>query len=483
MKTDRRNFLKTAGMAGTGMMAAGMSGIKSVRKNKKSDQFAHTKKASEEEHKQVFNMCGYSAPKLDKVRIGIIGIGNRGLGAVGRLKLIEGVEIKALCDKYQDRVDLGQKSLKAAGLPEAAVYAGTEEIWRDLAVRDDLDLVYICTPRGMHTKMAVLAMETGKHAATEMPALSTLEDGWQLVKTSERTRKQCMMLENCCYDFFELLVLNMVRQGLFGDIIHVEGGYIHDQLEMNFNLPRSTGMWRLRESQRRNANLYPTHGLGPLCQVLNINRGDRMMYVTSTASDDFMMGKKAAEMAKKDDFYKQFDTNSYRGNMNTSVIRTEKGKTILLQYDITSPRPYSRLQLVSGTKGMSQKYPDPPRIALGDAWVNDEKMKELWEKYTPEIVKRVGELAKKVGGHGGMDFLMDWRLIDCLRNGLPVEQDVYDAAAWSSIVPLSEWSVANGSNPITVPDFTCGSYRTNTPLDISMSKGGNTGIRQLSAAG
>ena len=287
------------------------------------------------------------------------------------------------------------------------------------------------------------------------------------------------MLENCCYDFFELLVLNMVRQGLFGDIIHVEGGYIHDQLEMNFNMPRSTGMWRLKESQHRNANLYPTHGLGPLCQVLNINRGDRMMFMTSTASNDFMMGRKAAEMAKKDDFYKQFDTDSYRGNMNTSVIRTEKGKTIMLQYDITSPRPYSRLQVISGTKGMSQKYPEPPRIALGDTWVSEEKMKELWEKYTPEIVKRVGELAKKVGGHGGMDFLMDWRLIDCLRNGLPMEQDVYDAAAWSSIVPLSEWSVANGSNPIAVPDFTCGSYRTNTPLDITMSKGGNTGVRTV----
>jgi len=483
MKTDRRNFLKTAGVAGTVFLAAGVSGTESARKPRKSDPFAHTKRVSEEEHKQIFNMCGYAAPRLETVRIGIIGIGNRGLSAVGRLKLIEGVEIRAICDRLRERADMGQKSITDAGLPPATVYAGSDEIWRDLAQRNDLDLVYICTPRGMHTKMAVLAMETGKHAATEMPALSTLEDGWQLVETSEKTRKHCMMLENCCYDFFELLVLNMVRQGLFGDIIHVEGGYIHDQLEMNFNLPRSTGMWRIRESQHRNANLYPTHGLGPLCQLLNINRGDRMTYMTSMASDDFMMGKKAAELAKKDEFYKQFDTNSYRGNMNTSVIRTEKGKTIMLQYDITSPRPYSRLQLVSGTKGMSQKYPEPPRIALGDTGVSEDKMKELWEKYTPEIIKKVGELAKNVGGHGGMDFLMDWRLIDCLRNGLPVEQDVYDAAAWSSIVPLSEWSVANGSNAIKVPDFTCGSYRTNAPLDISMSKGGNTQVRRTAAAG
>ena len=196
-----------------------------------------------------------------------------------------------------------------------------------------------------------------------------------------------------------------------------------------------------------------------------------------------MMGKKAAEMAKQDDFYKQFDTHSYRGNMNSSLIRTEKGKTILLQYDITSPRPYSRLQLVSGTKGMSQKYPEPPRIALGDRWVDEEKMKELYEKYSPEIVRRVGDLAKTIGGHGGMDFMMDWRLIDCLRNGLPLEQDVYDAASWSAMVPLSEWSVANGSQPIIVPDFTCGSYKTNASLDLSLSHGGNTQVRPMPAAG
>ena len=479
MKTNRRNFIKIAGVAGTGIISSGLTPVINDKKKKRSDPFAHTLEAAEKDHKQIFNMCGYSAPKLETVRIGLIGIGSRGLGAVERLRHIEGVEIKALCDKYQERVDLAQKSLKESGMPLAAEYANSEDIWEDLVTRDDIDLVYICTPRGMHTKMAVLAMETGKHAATEMPALSTLEDGWQLVETSERTRKHCMMLENCCYDFFELLVLNMVRQGLFGEIIHAEGGYIHDQLEMNFTKNLRTGMWRLKESQHRNANLYPTHGLGPLCQVMNINRGDRMMHLTSTASNDFMMGKKAAELAKTDDFFKEFDTNSYRGNMNTSVIKTEKGKTIVLQYDITSPRPYTRIQLISGTKGVSLKYPEPPRIALGHEWLSDEKMKEIWEKYTPEIIKRVGELAKEVGGHGGMDFLMDWRLIDCLRNGLPLEQDVYDAASWSSIVPLSEWSAANGSNAIKVPDFTCGSYTTNSPFDLKMTYGGNTGVKAL----
>jgi hypothetical protein len=327
--------------------------------------------------------------------------------------------------------------------------------------------------------MALLAMETGKHTATEMPAITTIDEAWQLIETSEKTKKHCMMLENCCYDFFELLTLNMVRQGFFGELIHAEGGYIHDQLEMNFTKNLTTGMWRLKESQHRNGNLYPTHGLGPICQAMNINRGDKFDYMTSMSSNDFQMGKKAAELAQEDSFFKEFDTNSYRGNMNTSLIRTEKGKTIMLQYDITSPRPYSRIQLLSGTRAVSIKYPEPSRIAEGAEWLDDEKMKTIWEKYTPEIVKRVGEMAKKVGGHGGMDFLMDWRLIDCLRNGLPLDQDVYDAALWSSIVPLSEWSVANGSEPVAIPDFTCGSYITNIPVDISMSEGGNTGVRTL----
>ena len=479
MKTDRRTFIKIAGIAGTGMISSCSMSTDTVQRSKNSDPFLHTKKVAEQEHKQHFNMCGYAAPKLDNVRIGVIGIGGRGLGAIKRLLHIEGVEIKALCDKYQKRVDLAQTVLGEAGLPLAKEYADSEEIWKDLVNSDGLDLIYICTPRGLHANIAVQAMETGKHAATEVPALSTLEEGWQLVETSEKTRKHCMMLENCCYDFFELLILNMVRQGLFGEIIHADGGYIHYQLEMNFKKRPSPDMWRLRESQRRNANLYPTHGLGPICQVMNINRGDRMEFLTSTASNDFQMGIKAAELAQKDDFYQEFDTHSYRGNMNTTVIKTENGKTIMLQYDITSPRPYTRIQRISGTKGMSLKYPGPPRIALEHKWLDEEQMKEIGEKYTVEIVKRVGLLAKKIGGHGGMDFLMDWRLIDCLRNGLPVEQDVYDAAAWSSIIPLSEWSVANGSNSIKIPDFTCGSYKTNIPLDITMSKGGNTSVRPL----
>jgi hypothetical protein len=271
----------------------------------------------------------------------------------------------------------------------------------------------------------------------------------------------------------------MIRQGFFGELIHAEAGYIHNLLEFNFKKDLTNDMWRLKEVQNRNGNLYPTHGLGPLCQAMDINRGERMTFLTSVSTNDFQMGKKAAELAGEDSFFSQFNTNSYCGNMNNTIIRTEKGRTILLHYDITSPRPYSRIHLISGTKGCAMKYPEPSRIAQGDEWFSEDRIKQLWEQYTPEIVKRIGVMAKKVGGHGGMDFLMDWRLIDCLRNGLPLDQDVYDAALWSSIVPLTEWSVANGSKPVKIPDFTCGSYKTNQTIDINLSKGGSTGLIEI----
>lgn len=291
-----------------------------------------------------------------------------------------------------------------------------------------------------------------------------------------------MQLENCCYDFFELLTLNMVRQGYFGDIIHGEGAYIHDLRFLNFD--KTTGyadMWRLKENTR-NGNLYPTHGLGPVCQAMNINRGDRMDYLVSMSSNDFMMAKEADRLASQDDFFKPFAGKKYRGNMNTTTVRTFLGRTIMIQHDVTSPRPYSRIHLISGTDGVAMKYPSPERIAKAHEWLSEAEMKEVEDKYTPLIVKRVGELAKEVGGHGGMDFIMDWRLIDCLRNGLPLDEDVYDAALWSCITPLSEWSVANRSNSINVPDFTGGSWKTNIPVDPNLPYGGNTAIIRMKNA-
>ncbi len=474
MSSNRRNFLRNITL-GTGALITGSPSFAKVTADENDRSASQKIKLST----AGFNMCGYAAPKIDKVRIGIIGLGMRGPGAVERMSFIEGVEIKALCDQYPDRVAAAQKILEKKGLPKATEYSGSKDAWKELCNREDIDLVYITTPWSWHTPMAVYAMLHGKHAATEVPAAETIEECWQLVETSEKTKKHCMMLENCCYDFFELLTLNMARNGMFGELIHAEGAYIHDLRSLNFDKKGYSEMWRLKENARRNGNLYPTHGLGPVAQCMNINRGDQMDYLVSMSSNDFIMGAIAKERAATDDFYKEFKDKQYRGDMNTTVIKTVKGKTIMVQHDVSSPRPYSRIHLISGTKGIASKWPSPEKIAFGEDWIKQDEYKTLQEKYTSPIVKHIGEIAKNVGGHGGMDFIMDWRLIDNLRNGLPIDQDVYDAALWSSIAPLSEKSVANRSRSMDIPDFTKGAYKINKPVNLTLEGGGNTTIRNV----
>ncbi len=476
MKTNRRNFLRTAAVAGAGAVtSAALSSCS--RQERPEVAMAEVSRAVKVVHTQKFNMSGYAAPPIEKVRVGFIGLGMRGPGAVERMAYIDGVEIAALCDKYSDRVEKVQARLERMGLPPAKSYSGSEEAWRGLCDDPEIDLVYICTPWEWHTPMAVRAMEAGKHVGVEVPAAKTVDECWQLVETSEQTRRHCMMLENCCYDFFELLTLNMVRHGLFGDIIHGEGAYIHDlRWDYTYNKNGYADMWRLTENVR-DGSLYPTHGLGPVCQVMNVNRGDRLDYLTSLSSNDFSMGRELAELAKDDPFYEPYAGKHYRGNINTTLMKTLLGRSIMIQHDVSSPRPYSRIHIISGTSGYAQKYPGPARIALGHTWLTPDRQAELAEEYTPEIVRRVGEMARTIGGHGGMDFMMDWRLIDSLRNGLPIDQDVYDAALWSVVAPLSEWSVANRSASIEVPDFTCGAWKENRPFDPNIPEGGTTQVR------
>ncbi|HBC79605.1 MAG TPA: acetylgalactosaminidase, partial [Bacteroidales bacterium] len=410
MKSNRRDFLKHATVAGAGAFTGGL--LSGCAPKLPESNLAAIIESAKKPHVQKFNMSGYSAPALTVVRIGIIGLGDRGSGAVERLSFIEGVEIKALCDKREVAVKGSQKYLQSIGREPALEFFGDENAWKKLIELPDLDLIYTCTPWILHTPISVYAMENGKHIACEVPIARTIDECWQLVETSERTKKHCMMLENCCYDFFELLTLNMARQGMFGDIVHGEGAYIHNLMGYNFKKPQDdrqsdgayTDMWRLKENASRNGNLYPTHGLGPVCQIMNINRGDRMEYLTSMSSIDFTMGKHADALAAGDPFFAPYANKSYRGNMNTSLVRTNLGRTILIQHDVSSVHPYSRLHVISGTSGSAMKYPEPERIALGEDWLNAEELKAVTEKFTPEIVKRVGEMAKKVGGHGGMDF-------------------------------------------------------------------------------
>lgn len=472
MGNNRRDFLKRAGLAGAGMMMGA---------SREADSEAPFRQA----HSQEFNMHGYAAPALETVRVGFIGIGSRGSSHVERFARIEGVEIKALCDVVPDRVSDAIDSVieNMDSRPEA--YTNGEGDWKKMCDREDIDLVIVSTPWDLHARQAIYAMEQGKHAGVEVPAAKTIEECWQLVETSERTRKHCMMLANSAYGDFNLLTINMARKGFFGEVIHGEGAYIHDRVSNTkarwARDPEDNNWfgyrpWRLKENINRNGNLYPTHGLGSICQVMDLNYGDQMDYMVSVSSNDFTMGDRMKELVAFDDYYQAYVGLGFRGNMNTSIIRTQKGRTIMLQHDISSPRPNVRFNMISGTRAIARQYPLPARIATGhDGWLPREKYDALVEEYTPEISKRMGELARELGGHGGIDTMMAWRLIDCLRNGIPLDMDVYDAALWSCIAPLSEWSVAHEGNSVKVPDFTAGAWESNERgMDISLQKGGTT---------
>ena len=475
MDNNRRKFLRRLAIGG-GVLATGLPSFAKVI-GTTDDQMDRSSVL--ESNGQHFNMSGYAAPKIETVRIGIIGLGQRGSEAVERLSYIDGVEIVALCDKYPDRITKSQNTLEKMQRPKAKDYSG-EEGWKALCESNDIDLVYTPTPWHLHTPIALMAMKNGKHAAVEVPAGKTMDELWELVETSEKTKKHCMMLENCCYDFFEMLTLNMARQGMFGEIIHAEGAYIHDLTkDWLFNKNAYADMWRLKENIGHNGNLYPTHGLGPVAQCMNINRGDKFDHLVSMSTADFTMNNMVKELAVKDNFFNKYIDKPFRGNMNTTLIRSNKGKTIMVQHDVSTIRPYSRIHLISGTKGVAQKWPGPERIAFGHSWIKKEELDNLYKKYSPPVINHIGAIAKDVGGHGGMDFIMDWRLIDCLRNGLPLDQDVYDAAAWSCLMPLSERSVAKKSRTVDIPDFTRGGWQTNKPVNLTLNGGATTKVRSI----
>ena len=335
--------------------------------------------------------------------------------------------------------------------------------WKELCRRDDIDLVYICTPWQLHVPMAVYAMEHGKHVAVEVPAAMSLDECWQLVDTAEKTQRHCMMLENCVYDFFELTTLNMAQHGLFGEILHTEGSYIHN-LEPYWDYYQ--GNWRLDFNQSHRGDVYATHGLGPACQLLDIHRGDKMNYLVAMDTKSVNGLKLAKEKMGAETFA--------NADQTLTLIKTERGRTILLEHNVYTPRPYSRMYQLTGTEGFANKYPvegyafRPEQIA-GEEIPDHENLSEhsfipqaakaaLMERYKHPIARDIEEKARRVGGHGGMDFIMDYRLVYCLQHGLPLDQDVYDAAEWSCIGSLTSASLEHNSMPVAVPDFTRGDW-------------------------
>ena len=416
------------------------------------------------------DMLLFAADPIDTVRTGFIGLGMRGPDAVRRFTYIDGAKVVALCDLEADRVAKSQEILAGRGKPAAAEYSG-EDGWKQLCERDDIDLVYICTNWQTHVDMAVYAMECGKHVAVEVPAAMSVAECWRLVDTSERTRKHCMMLENCVYDFFELTCLNMAQQGLFGEVLHAEGAYIHN-LEPFWDYYHNN--WRLDFNQKHSGDVYATHGFGPDCQVLNIHRGDKLEYLVSMDTKSVVGLEVAKEKMGVDTFA--------NGDQTSTLVKTRNGKTVLIQHNVYTPRPYDRMYQLVGTKGFADKYPnsafafEPDQIADAAAeydnlsshsYVPREVRDSLMAKYKHPIAKEIEEKAREVGGHGGMDFIMDYRLVWCLRNGKPLDMDVYDAAEWSCLGELTAASIANGSKPVKIPDFTRGRWNKVNGLKLA----------------
>ena len=388
-------------------------------------------------------------------RLGLIGTGGRGTSLLGNF-LAADVQVNALCDIVPEKAQHAQALVEKAGQKAPVLYTNGDHAFEALVSRDDLDLVVIATPWRWHTTMAVAAMKQGKHAFSEVPAATTLQECWQLVDTAERTRRHCLMLENCCYGFNETLVLRMIGAGLFGDLLYGEAAYLHDLREELFS-NKGEGLWRRAVHTERNGNLYPTHGLGPVANYMGINRGDRFDYLVSMSTPAKGLALYREAHVPKDD--PKWKERYIEGDMNTSLIKTVGGLTINLQHDVSNPHPYDRLNSIAGTKGIFKDY--PARIYFdgqvgGEEWGSIDPYKD---RYQHPLWAKEGEIARKLGGHGGMDFIMCYRLIECVRRGLPPDMDVYDAAAWSAPGPLSEASLAQGSAPVKFPDFTRGRWK------------------------
>jgi hypothetical protein len=443
---DRRDFLKAGAAVGVGTALAGL-GLPGAAE-------AQTKGEARTQ---------FAVKPIDVVRVGFVGVGGMGSTHVQNYLNIDGVQIKAICDIVPEKVARAQKWVVAAGQPNPTGYSKGPTDFVRMCETENLDLVMTATPWEWHVPVCVAAMKNGKHAVTEVPAAMSFEDCWQLVETAEKYRKHCQMMENCCYDRIELMTLNMVRQGVLGEVLHAEAGYLHDLREVKFSKD-GEGLWRRAWAQKLNGNLYPTHGLGPVAQCMNVNRGDAFDFLASMSSPTRGLHEYAIEKFGADS--PQARERYVLGDVNTSLIRTKLGKTIILIHDTNLPRPYNRINLVQGTKGLAHKWPDriyiEGKAAKAHEWDDFEKFAAQFEHPLWKAIAAKGEGR----GHGGMDYIEDYRLIRSLRKGEPLDQDVYDAAAWSAIVGASCESVAKLSKPIAIPDFTRGKWKTNPPLGI-----------------
>ncbi len=458
---NRRNFLKKSSISAASLYMA--SHLACSEENEK--------RPSEGTY-----MGDFAAPKLDTVRIALIGVGARGTGHAKQLAAIEGTEIVAIADLYEDWVDRSVTNCKEAGNgrhQNIARYFGDENQWKLMLKNEKPDAVIIATNWNNHALMAIESMKQGAHAFVEVPVAVSLPEMWEIIDTSEKTKKHCMMMENVNYGREELLYLNLCRKGMLGELLHAEAAYIHELRFQMEEQERSTGSWRTPHYAKRNGNLYPTHGLGPVAQYMNLGRTeDQFASLVSFSSPARGRNLYAEKNYPSDHKWNALDYQG--GDINTSIIKTHLGRTIMIQWDETSPRPYTRHNLIQGTKGALAGF--PTRIAFEGGvpgvtdshhrWAEGEQLEAIFEQHEHPMYKRLGALSKKMGGHGGMDFMMLYRIVECLRNGMPLDQNIYEGCLWSAVSPLSELSVAQGGMPQKFPDFTRGSWKQTQPLNI-----------------
>ena len=458
--TGRRDFLKGAAWMGTAAMAAGF-----MSRGKGADGLGGGAGAP---------MHGFRVPPMEHVRVGIIGVGSRGTAAVHRLAQIPGCEITALSDINPERLDAAQKWLKEHGCPAAKEWSrdGKEDAWIGLSESDCCDVVYSCAPRALHCPINVRSMAAGKHVMQEVPGVFDLEECWETVEAAEKYRRHCYMLENCVYGEYEMLAFNLIKKGMLGEIVQAEVCYTHDQRNLQYN-PKDGVFWRIKRHMTHHGNYYPTHGLVPAGKCLDINRGDRFDYLVSMETKSASFEAFGSAKFPASDW--RHDAKMVKGDVNTCLIRTVNGKVLQLTHNVCTPTPYDRGNKYLGTKGTICGIKDDTyrvgfETEIGDNgahhYFDAERAAAVREKYRHPIWKVAGEIAKKVGGHGGMDFIMDLRWVYCLQNGLPMDTDVYDLATYSSVVELSERSVDNGSRPVEFPDYTRGGWKTAKPFTV-----------------
>ncbi len=404
------------------------------------------------------SVMGLKVEPMAQVKVAVIGLGNRGSGHIRQIQAVyPKAKITAICDIREKQTQAAMDFLKERQ-QKPAVYTGNADAWKEMVKRDDIDLVLIATPWDLHVPMCVYAMQQGKHVAVEVPAAITLDGCWGLVNTAEETQRNCMMLENVCYGDEELWILNMVAQGVFGTLTYGEAAYIHNLAGKLLSKDDYYQQWRGYQHLNHDGNLYPTHGLGPVAQYLDIGRGDSFDHLVSMSTIQEALHEESLTLEKDNVFYNHDDFA--HGDMNNSLIKTAKGRTILLQHDVVTPRPYSRINALAGTKAYHEGYPSRMSVkGEGHEWLTETQYNEMRERYKHPIWNSLKSEIEKNGGHGGMDFLQTYRLIDCLNKGLPLDMDVYDGVNWSVVSPLSKVSVELGSIPVKFPDFTRGKWK------------------------